>query len=114
MNIRKMFDDNREFSRISAIIIFVIISGKTYSMFQEVNRGSLTLDAGGLDPLRLTIVGFLLVALALALLILGSFTQSFAKVSWRDPITRSLAIGGLILLVVGSSALLLAAMLSFV
>ena len=114
MNIRKMFDDNTAFSRIAAIIILVIISGKLYSMIQEVNRGSLTLDAGGLDPLRLTIVAFFLVALALALLILGSFTQSFAKVSWRDPITRCLAIGGLILLVVGSSALLLAAIVSFV
>jgi hypothetical protein len=103
MNIKKMFSDKREFSRAAAMIVFVIMTAQTYSKIQE---------SGVLDPFRLTIIGFGLVAFALGVLILGSFAETSEKVNLKVPVIKALVTIGLILLVVGSIGLVLAAALS--
>lgn len=114
VKIKKMISGKREFSRAVAIIVFVIITGQTYSMLQEVDHGALTQESGGLDPFRLSIVGFGLLSLALGTLILGSFAETSEKVTWSVPVIRGLVIVGLILLAEGSIGVFLAAALSLV
>ncbi|MBL6754591.1 MAG: hypothetical protein ISP89_09950 [Pseudomonadales bacterium] len=112
MKIKKMFSDKREFSRAAAMIVFVIMTGQTYSKFQEFNHRALIQESGVLDPFRLTIIGFGLVAFALGVLILGSFAETSEKVNLKVPVIKALVTIGLILLVVGSIGLVLAAALS--
>ncbi len=112
MNIKKMFSDKREFSRAVAMIVFVIMTGQTFSKLQEFTHRALIQESGALDPFRLTIIGFGLVAFALGVLILVSFAETSEKVNLRVPVIRAFVTFGLILLAVGSISLALASALS--
>ena len=102
MGLQRFFRDKREFSRIAAVISFILLVGNISLWVDGIGHENLVIGGRSFDPALLSVVAFGAIALALAMLILASFTDRVQNLKFGLAITQSLAVAGITLLFAGS------------